>query len=236
METAAELVRATRRYRQLTQKELAGISGVSAATLSRVESGQVDPAYSTVIKLLRTMGLKPGLDLLEESNDDQILAAILSEPEVSRRFDFYRVAAQVSPVVARAGARAVTADLDQMAELLEGTGQNLSYAFSALEGFYGGWSKRGPGSFWPVVYVDPAFDQPWPTQPVPGTRGTVYTLPLTENAARFVQQVNGISVMSPDWSIIDTIASPGRQSDVGLELLEAVDAAEKRAAGKRAAV
>lgn len=229
METAAEIVRAARRYRRLTQKELAGISGVSAATLSRIESGAVDPAYGTVVKLLRTMGFRPGPDLLEESDDSQILAAIVSEPEVARRFDVYRVAAQVSPVTARVGVRAVgPVDLAEMLELLESSG--TAYAFSALEGFYGGWPKSGPGSFWPVLYIDPAFEQPWPTQPRTIIRGTVYTLPMTDNAFPFVERANGISVMSPDWSIIDTIASPDRQSDVGLELLQAVNDAEKRSA------
>ncbi|WP_176980732.1 helix-turn-helix domain-containing protein [Paramicrobacterium humi] len=221
-------MRTARRYRRLTQKELARISGVSAATLSRIESGQVDPAYGTVVKLLRTLGFKPGPDLLEQSTDDQILAAILVDPSLNERFDVYRVAAQVSPVAARVGARAVTADLGEMAELLESSG--TTYAFSALEGFYGGWSERGPQSFWPVVYIDAGFEQPWHTQPMQGARGTVYTLPLTENASRFVERVNTLSVMSPDWSIIDTIASPDRQSDVGLDLLEAIGNAEKRPA------
>lgn len=236
METAAELVRTARRRRRLTQKELAGISGVSASTLSRIESGQVDPAYGTVVRLLRTMGYKPGPRLVQESDDSQVLAAILTvnstanntAPLVDQRFDTYRVAGQVSPVTSRAGVRAVTADLNEMTDVLEGAG--VPYAFSALEGFYGGWSQRGPQSFWPVVYIDPAFVQPWPTQPVTGTRGTVYTLPMTENAALFVERVNGISAMSPDWSIIDTIASPNRQSDVGLELLEAIDAADRKKA------
>lgn len=78
--------------------------------------------------------------------------------------------------------------------------------------------------------LDPTFEPPWPTQPVPGTRGTVYMLPMTENAARFVERVNEISVMSPDWSIIDTIASPNCQSDIGLELLEATHEAKERSA------
>lgn len=228
METAAELVRAARRRRRLTQKELAEISGVSAATLSRIESGQVDPAFGTVMRLMCTLGYRPGHDLVQESSDDQIVSAILSEPSLEDRFDVYRVAGQVSPVTSRLGARAVTAGLNEMADLLERTGTN--YAFSALEGFYGGWPAHGPGSFWPVVYIDAAADQPWPTQPVAGTRGTVYTLPMTVNSVRFTERVNGIRVMSPDWSIIDTIASPSRQSDVGLELLEAIDEQERSTA------
>lgn len=233
METAAELVRKARRRRRLTQKELAGLSGVSASTLSRIESGAVDPAFGTVVKLLRTMGFKPGPDLENDADDDQILKAILSKPSLEKRFDVYRVAAQVSPITGRSGVRAVTADLDEMAGLLERTG--ISYAFSTLEGFYGGWSDRGPQSFWPVVYIDPAFEQPWPTQSTAGTRGTVYTLPMTENAARCVERVNGIMVMNPDWSVIDTIASPLRQSDVGLDLLEALDQTERNALAEQTA-
>jgi hypothetical protein len=42
--------------------------------------------------------------------------------------------------------------------------------------------------------------------------------------------VNSIVAMSPEWSIIDTIASPERQSDVGLELLAAIDDNTRRLA------
>ena len=228
MESAAELVWTARRRRRLTKKELARISGVSAATLSRIESGKVDTAYGTVMKLLRALGYRAVGDLVPAASDEPIAAAIDSAPSVAERFDVYRVAAQVSPVTARPGVTAVTASLDAMADLLER--QGADYAFSALEGYYGGWSERGPQSFWPVVYIDPAFGRYWPAQPAPGTRGTVYVLPMTANAARFVDRVNGIMAMSPDWSIIDTIASPDRQSDVGLDLLAAIDAEARRSA------
>lgn len=133
---------AGRRYRQLTQKELAAISGVQASTISRIESGSVDPAYGTVVRLMRSMGLRPEASLSEEATDNPIATAILSRPSLDRRFDTYRVAAQVSPVVARVGARAVVADLDEMRDVLDDAG--IAYAFSALEGFYGGWPV-GPG-------------------------------------------------------------------------------------------
>lgn len=116
----------------------------------------------------------------------------------------------------RTGARTVTAKLSEMIELLEESGTR--YAVSALEGFYGRWDGENPISFWPVVYVDPEFEQPWPAQPVPLTRDTVYVLPLTERAARYTDRVGETNFMAPDWSIIDTIASPNRQADVGLEV------------------
>lgn len=227
MDTAAELVRTARVRRRLTQKELAVLSGVSTATVSRIEAGKVDPAFGTVVTLLRTLGYRPGVDLAQEADDRQIAAAILSNPALYDRFDVYRVAAQVSPVVARLGARAVTADIDEVRRTLERA--QVPYAFSALEGFYGRWPAGRPGSFWPVIYVDPGFEQPWPPQPVAGIRGTVYLLPMTANAALFTERVNATQVMSPDWSIIDTIASPNRQSDVGLDLLAAALDGERRA-------
>lgn len=46
---------------------------------------------------------------------------------------------------------------------------------------------------------------------------------MTDAASQFIEQVNGVKVMSPDWSIIGTIASPNRQADVVLELLVAID-------------
>ena len=109
MESAAELVWTARRRRRLTKKELARISGVSAATLSRIESGKVDTAYGTVMKLLRALGYRAVGDLVPAASDEPIAAAIDSAPSVAERFDVYRVAAQVSPVTARAPSQARSA-------------------------------------------------------------------------------------------------------------------------------
>lgn len=217
LSAASDLVLRGRNLRQLTQKELARISDVPASTLSRIEAGVVEPAYKTVVKLMRTMGLKPDAELTGESTDEQIENAILSEVDLPERYDIYRVAAQVSPVTQRIGARTVTVKLSQMIKLLEET--STPYAVSALEGFYGRWDGENPISFWPVVYVAPDFTQPWPTQPVPLTRDTVYVMPLTERVARYTDRVGETNFMPPDWSIIDTIASPNRQADIGLEVL-----------------
>jgi transcriptional regulator with XRE-family HTH domain len=47
----------------LTQEEVAERSGVHATEVSRIEAGKRDPRVSTVARLAKAVGLKPG-DLL----------------------------------------------------------------------------------------------------------------------------------------------------------------------------
>ncbi len=229
MESAADLVRMARRRRQLTRKELATLAGVSPSTVSRIEAGKVDPAFGTLTRLLTSAGYRFDTSLVADVTDDAIVAAITSKPSLDEVFDVYRVAAQVCPVRERAGAQVVVSSPDDMLSVFDDA--DVDYAFSALEGFYGGWSSSmGRSSFWPVVYVDPNFTVPWPEQPFPGRRRTVYLLPLTENAQRFRVRKGALWTMTSDWSLIDTIASPDRQSDVGMELLEALVARDRQVA------
>jgi transcriptional regulator with XRE-family HTH domain len=61
-----DLGRNLRRARQrleLTQEEVAERSGVHATEVSRIEAGKRDPRVSTVARLAKAVGVKPG-DLL----------------------------------------------------------------------------------------------------------------------------------------------------------------------------
>lgn len=46
----------TRRSQNLSQRDLASISGIKQSVIARMESGKTDPRLSTVMKLLSTMG------------------------------------------------------------------------------------------------------------------------------------------------------------------------------------
>lgn len=46
----------TRRSQNLSQRNLASISGIKQSVIARMESGKTDPRLSTVMKLLSTMG------------------------------------------------------------------------------------------------------------------------------------------------------------------------------------
>jgi transcriptional regulator with XRE-family HTH domain len=58
MSAPASLVRKAREQRGLSQRALAERAGVEQSTIARIELGEADPAYSTVIRLLDAAGFK----------------------------------------------------------------------------------------------------------------------------------------------------------------------------------
>lgn len=66
-----ELSKTLRRVREakgLSQKELAGLIDMAQAQYSRIESGKTDPSFSTVVKIVKALGL----NLSELFNADEI--------------------------------------------------------------------------------------------------------------------------------------------------------------------
>jgi transcriptional regulator with XRE-family HTH domain len=59
-----ENLRAARVEREMTQEEVAQRSDVQAGEISRIENGKRDPQVSTVLKIAKGLGIKPG-QLLE---------------------------------------------------------------------------------------------------------------------------------------------------------------------------
>jgi transcriptional regulator with XRE-family HTH domain len=56
----ATRLRALRARRKLSQRGLAEVSGVSREYIARIELGQHDPTVSTLVKLAKALGVKPG--------------------------------------------------------------------------------------------------------------------------------------------------------------------------------
>lgn len=54
--TASRILRAARRRAGLTQRKLASASGTPQATIARIESGDVDPRFGTLLRLLGACG------------------------------------------------------------------------------------------------------------------------------------------------------------------------------------
>ena len=72
MHDTAELVRSARERRGLSQRALAERAGVEQSTIARIELGEADPAYSTVVRLLDAAGFRlpdpePSLPTLAEA-------------------------------------------------------------------------------------------------------------------------------------------------------------------------
>ena len=57
-------IKELRAERELSQEELADRAGISRQYLSRLEIGRHDPSLSTLVKLAKALGVKPG-ELLE---------------------------------------------------------------------------------------------------------------------------------------------------------------------------
>lgn len=127
--------------------------------------------------------------------------------------DRMRIAAQTSPILDRGGARKVSVGLAEVVEWARAEG--VRFAISGLEGC------SNETSLEPIIYLaaETSF-----ASPEPGRRGSIL-LPLDEDVARFAGG-GDLPTMSVAWALMDSIASPGRQSDVALDILEQYRTAE----------
>jgi transcriptional regulator with XRE-family HTH domain len=55
-----QLIRSSRLAQGQTQRELAKLAGTSQSYIDKIEHNQVDPRLSTILRLLRALGLEPG--------------------------------------------------------------------------------------------------------------------------------------------------------------------------------
>ena len=60
MGNLGENLRAARVKSELTQEQLSQRSDVQAGEISRIETGKRDPQVSTLLKLAKGLGVKPG--------------------------------------------------------------------------------------------------------------------------------------------------------------------------------
>ncbi len=60
MGNLGENLRAVREKQEMTQEQLSERSGVQPGEISRIETGKRDPQISTLLKLARGLGVRPG--------------------------------------------------------------------------------------------------------------------------------------------------------------------------------
>jgi transcriptional regulator with XRE-family HTH domain len=70
---AGSLLAIARVRLNLTQRELAGRSGVAQSTIARIESGRVDPGFESILRILASVGLEPRIRLEILDDHDQLL-------------------------------------------------------------------------------------------------------------------------------------------------------------------
>ena len=223
---AAALVSGMRARRGLSMNTAAALVGVPVSTISRIESGKIDPTLSMLGRIATGLGfaLTPAV---AEAGSDAPFAAILRELQdtvgAQRRRVVSRLpsVAALAPVAQRVGVvrAGFETGLPEALSRMREEGQNP--VVSSLEAFASDLSRAR--SFAPVVYVDD------PNTVVSLSKATVASpqvmllLPTTENVRAFTRETAQGAMVAREWGLLDALASPGRQADVALLALETLD-------------
>lgn len=215
--TPAAVLRRARETSRLTRAELASLAGVSHTTVLRIEKNEMSPTFEMLSKLLMSAGFMLDVDAVRSCDDLRVWEAVTAAQKGSAEIERLKTAGLTSPVQFREDLRVVRVELSRMVDWFQK--QGVDYAVSALEGLQGQVPQGKPLSFWPVVYADYSAKLPWP-EATGAQRGSVYVLPMSDRTRECSEDLAGVSFMWPDWSVVDLIASPDRQADIGLELLD----------------
>jgi len=202
---------------------LADVSGVPVSTISRIESGKVEPTWAMMSRLVAAAGfhLEP---TLTETTTDEPLAGILRRLDEAGPGDRERIvrrfpaAARLAQVARRPGARRVALSVPLGEGIASLRRQNQSPVVSSLEGFMR--DANQTRSFTPVVYVDDPADIDGFLDATPASPTIMFLLPTTANVENWSSDVDGVSMASREWALLDSLASPGRQPDATMYLLD----------------
>jgi len=202
---------------------LADASGVPVSTISRIESGKVEPTWAMMCRLVAAAGfsLEP---TLTETTTDEPLAGVLrrlddagpgGRERIVRRFP---AVARLAQVARRPGARRVglRTPLGEAVTRLALQGQ--SPVVSSLEAFLRDASQTR--SFTPVVYVNDPDTVEGFADATPMSPTIAFLLPTTDNVRFWFDDVDGVAMTSREWALLDSLASPGRQPDATMYLLD----------------
>lgn len=72
---AAEIVKRIRAQSGVTRKELAKLANLSPSTVGRIERGELDPTWGTLMKILESTGLQINGETIVSSGDTSAIAA-----------------------------------------------------------------------------------------------------------------------------------------------------------------
>ncbi|MDR1189743.1 MAG: helix-turn-helix transcriptional regulator [Bifidobacteriaceae bacterium] len=223
MGEASTLLAQARSARQLTMNALAEASGVPVSTISRIESGKVEPTWSVMDRILSGAGFRLESALAEAGSDQPFAHALRRLDEaaprqraaVIRRFP---AIARLALVARRTGARRVRLDRELGTVIRALDDQGARPVVSSLEAYLEDASRAR--SFSPVVYVDDptragSFANADRTSPA-----VVFLLPTTDNVRAVCRDVRGTRMVSREWGLLDSLASPGRQPDATEHLID----------------
>jgi transcriptional regulator with XRE-family HTH domain len=223
MNTAANIISSIRASRFLSMNALADLADVPASTISRIESGRIEPTFSMLTRIATAAGF-----LLEskvqEARNDQPFAAYLERLrlkgapiQLGPARELLTVAS-LALVAQRMGAQRI--ELDESLEVAVGkmADQGQRPVISALEAYNR--SINPVQSFTPVIYInDPTKLKGFKAATARSSQ-VMFVLPITDNVQRNAGDTEGFTMVSREWGILDALASPGRQPDAALGIIE----------------
>ena len=223
MVEASGLLAEARSARRLSMNTLADVSGVPASTISRIESGKIEPTWSMMARILAAAGFRVDPTLTDTDTDEPFAGIIRrleaaspdERPTIIRRFP---AVAGLALVARRTGARRVQLDITVGEAVATLIAQNQAPVVSSLEAYAGDVSEIR--SFFPVIYVE---DPGRVSGFAPATRTSptvLFLLPTTDNVRAMTQDLDGVAMVSREWALLDSLASPGRQPDASMHLLQ----------------
>ncbi|WP_308492694.1 helix-turn-helix transcriptional regulator [Microbacterium terrisoli] len=226
---AASLVSEIRARRELSMNTLAMLAGVPASTISRIESGKIDPTLSMLDRIADAVGYSLAPALAESGGDEPFARALrkLEEVDANERralITRFPAVALLAPVARRTGAVRVDVQrgLKELLSLLEHSDQEV--VVSSLEALSD--ETDVARSFVPVVYVTDPSAVSVLSAASPSSPQVAFLLPITDNVRRFARVTPNGAMVTPEWGLLDALASPGRQADVARSALDAlIDAA-----------
>jgi transcriptional regulator with XRE-family HTH domain len=199
---------------------LASLVGVPPSTISRIESGKIEPTFQLVLRITNALGFSVG-NVIEESGSDvpfvKFLDSLPVDYNIQQFASKFASVAQLAPIAKRAGAKRfeVSENLQLIVNGLLAEGE--SPIVSSLEAFNK--SIRVTSSFIPVIYVDCPNLIKSLVPPTKTSKQIMFLLQTTPAVRQQTRVSEGIDMVSPAWGILDALASPGRQPDATLEAI-----------------
>jgi len=219
---AASMITNMRKSRYLSMNTLADLAGVPVSTISRIESGAIDPTWTMVQRIMESAGFEINQTITESGSDEPIASIIrrldqAPEKDRARIIGRFMAVSQLALVARRRGVRRVelSKPLNEVLNDLKAKGQDP--VVSSLEGYAGDASERC--GFFPVVYINSPRDAEGFSGVNPSTPSVMFLLRTTNNVRAATVRAGDIHVVRREWALLDSLASPGRQPDISMSLI-----------------
>ena len=220
---ASEIITSIRSSRELSTKALADLAGVPTSTISRIEAGLVEPTIAMLMRIANSVGYSAEL-MLSDSGSDASYTNFLTQLEAAdtkkkaRLIRRMPTVAELSPVTKRLGLRRVelSDNLESTIAMLAQQGQ--SPTISSLEAYVQDYKEKR--SFYPVIYVEEPLSVSGLNNATKTSPSICFLLPATDGVKSWERTVDGVGMVSKEWGLLDALASPGRQADVAMTLVD----------------